>query len=95
MNKDLNQEIDDLTKEIKNLKIRLKFLQDTASKSQTKKSKSDPLTVGERVVVINNYKSRSGTTGTIVKLTNAQAHIEPDNGQAIFRSYKENLKRLQ
>ena len=95
MNKDLHQEIDDLTEEIKNLTIRLKFLQDTASKAQTKRSKSDPLTVGERVVVINNYKNRSGTTGTIIKITNAQAHVEPDNGQAIFRSYKENLRRLR
>ena len=69
MNKDLNKEIYDLTEEIKKLNIRLKFLQDTASKSQTKKSKSDPLTVGEHVVVTNNYKSHSGATGTIVKLT--------------------------
>ena len=95
MNRDLNKEINDLTEEIRKLNIRLESLQNSASNSQTKRKRSDPLTVGERVVVTNNYKNRSGTTGTIVKLTSTQAYIKPDNGKDIFRSYKENLKRLQ
>ena len=94
MNRDLNKEINDLTEEIRKLNIRLENLQNSASNSQTKRKNSQPLTVGERVVVTNNYKSRSGTTGTIVRLTSAQAYIEPDNGKETFRSYKANLKRL-
>jgi hypothetical protein len=69
MNKDLKKEIDEITEDIKNLNIRLKSLQDLASKPQIKRKNSDPLTIRERVVVTNNYKSHSGTTGTIVKLT--------------------------
>jgi hypothetical protein len=107
---DLNdKEIDDLTREIEGLSLQLESLRERLAKATTRKrnesssvgnkpnrvKRNRPLSIGDRVRVTNNYKCRKGLTGVITRTTNAQAYVKPDNGEAIFRSYKANLKRIQ
>ena len=91
----MNKEIDDLSKEINKLNIRLKELQKNAVRTGQKRKRTVPLKIGDRVVVTNNYKNRSGIKGTIVQLTKTQAYVLPDNGVVTFRSYKQNLRLLR
>jgi dsDNA-specific endonuclease/ATPase MutS2 len=63
-----------------------------AQEETNKKEKQ--LKIGDRVEVRNNYRGRRGTKGVITKITPSQAYIKPDNGNKTFRSYKQNLRRI-
>jgi hypothetical protein len=66
----------------------------TKQGQQAQRNTERQLSIGDRVKVLNNYRGRQGITGVITRITPTQAHIRPDNGGNIFRSYKQNLRRI-
>ena len=59
---------------------------------QQRKRNGDKFQVGDRVREMNNYRNLKHVTGVVIKVTSAQATINPDNGGANFRKHKRNLK---
>ena len=61
---------------------------------QIKKTKSDKLSVGDKVKVLNKWGGNKGTVGVITSVTNSQVWIQPDGNGAAFRKWKDNVKRI-
>lgn len=51
--------------------------------------------VGDVVEVKDNYKGRKGIHGRITEIHGAQVRLEPLDGRAGFRKFKENIKLIR
>ena len=101
--RDLQQQLTTLNQSITNTNERLNLLLETNQEPngniETSAIINEPVRrrnsfdIGDRVIVTNRYRGLQGTVGKIIKLSNAQATIETDNGET-FRKYKQNLRRL-
>ena len=63
--------------------------------SNVTKNLGPPFSVGEKVVVANNYKGQRGTIGTVTGHSrfNKYTYIEDENGE-VLRKENHNLRRL-
>ena len=102
--RDLQQQLTTLNQSIANTNERLSLLLETNQEepngiTETSATINDSIRrrnsfeIGDRVIVTNRYRGLQGTVGKIIKLSNAQATIETDNGET-FRKYKQNLRKL-
>jgi hypothetical protein len=104
-----NREIDELTEELAKLQLQADIIQNKLQQirnrnqnteitqtrtAQKAEDRNRPLRIGDRVLVTNRYKGRQGVTGSVVRLTQTQAVVRPDNGEEDFRKYKANLRRV-
>jgi predicted nuclease with TOPRIM domain len=104
-----NNEIDELTEELAKLQIQVDTIQNrlkeikernqkatetTQNRNLQQENSNRPLRVGDQVSVTNRYKGRQGVTGIVVRLTQTQAVVRPENGEEEFRKYKANLRRV-
>lgn len=60
----------------------------------TQRDRKSPLQVGDRVRITNSYQGRRNTQGTVTKVLNTQAWVQPDDGDKPFRKFKANLARI-
>ena len=102
--RDLQQQLTTLNQSIAHTNERLSLLLETNQEepngiTETSATINDSIRrrnsfeIGDRVIVTNRYRGLQGTVGKIIKLSNAQATIEADNGET-FRKYKQNLRKL-
>ena len=89
---DLIHEIEELSTKLDNLRLRLA----TAKRRQRQQPQCNrTLIIGSRVVVTSSYRERRDITGTITRLTNAQAYVKTDDSGDVFRVYKANLRLVE
>ena len=50
--------------------------------------------IGERVVIINNYRGNRGLTGVITSVTTYQVSVRLDNNNRIVKKRKHNVRRI-
>lgn len=90
----LKKEVNQLQRRISELELQVATGNTNSNNQQTNKPRTsgELVQVGDRVRVLNDHRRLRQTTGVVVKVTSAQATINPDSGGAWFRRYKRNLK---
>jgi uncharacterized protein YlxW (UPF0749 family) len=90
----LTKQLESLQIQVSNIQQELKTLSTVRSKTSLSRKPKGDIRVGDKVIVLNKYRSLKDTTGIVIAVTSAQATVRPDNGGPDFRRYKSNLKIL-
>ena len=92
---DRDQEIEEITRELQRLTVKLeKLCEEKRVARRTKATKQREIRIGDYAEVTNTYQGLKGTIGIVKRLNTSFATIETDDGRYIVRGLQ-NIRRFE